>query len=101
MRVHLLIAFVAPLACFGCKERGQHIDDPMTEQPSSGGFTSDDNSAAFQPSDEDSPSAKPPPPLPSPKTQARAPAPKKRPPPPPPQPDVPTPHGRAGGTLSH
>jgi hypothetical protein len=98
VRVHLLFGVLIPLACFGCTERGRAFDDPSTELPNSGGFTPDDNSAAFHAADEGTPSSKEMAPLASPR-RARRPPEKKPPPPPPPQSEVWTPHGLAGGTM--
>ena len=106
MRLIGTVAVVAALLSFSaCKESGSaQAEDDVTRQRRSGGFTPENNSAAYQPGDKGSPSGAQPKMLNAdagaePGAATVPPLPGKPPPPPPPQQQTPTPSGKAGGTL--
>jgi hypothetical protein len=100
------VAVVSVLLAFaGCKDSGNsQAESDTTRARASGGFTPENNSAAYKPGDKGSPSgAQPkyfnPDAGANPAAETVPPLPGKPPPPPLPQQQTPTPSGKAGGTL--
>jgi hypothetical protein len=110
MRIHVALVASLSLALLGCEDRGQPRNlESDVRQPGSGGFTSEDNSAAYRPGDKGTPSSRQPKTFPDQgpgPSDAGLPAdttvpklPGKPPLPPPPQKQLPVPQGKAGGSL--
>jgi hypothetical protein len=101
------VAVVTALLAFApaCKDSGNsQAEGDTTRTRGSGGFTPENNSAAYKPGDKGSPSgAQPkyfnPDAGADPSAATVPPLPGKPPPPPPTQQQTPTPSGKAGGTL--